>query len=40
MLDMLIQNATLPDGREHMAVSVQEGTVANKYRHTSGWISS
>ena len=27
MLDMLIQNATLPDGREHMAVAVQEGKI-------------
>lgn len=27
MLDLLIQNATLPDGREHMAVAVQEGKI-------------
>ena len=27
MLDMLIQNATLPDGRQHMAVAVQEGMI-------------
>ncbi len=27
MLDLLIQNATLPDGRERMAVAVQEGKI-------------
>ena len=27
MLDTLIQNATVPDGREHMAVAVQDGKI-------------
>jgi hypothetical protein len=35
MLDMLIQNATLPDGREHMAVSVQQGKVVE----VRSWVS-
>ena len=27
MLDLLIRNATLPDGRTHMSVAVQDGRI-------------
>ena len=27
MLDLLVTNATLPDGRTHMAVAVQDGRI-------------
>jgi cytosine/creatinine deaminase len=33
MLDLLIQNATLPDGRTHMSVAVQNGRIAQVSPH-------
>ena len=32
MLDLLVTDATLPDGREHMSIAVQDGRIVEENR--------
>ncbi len=36
MLDLLITNATLPDGRTGMSVAVQDGTIVIRHPRAGG----